>query len=230
MLSLVLLCLFLLSICSPTYSEKQWLYQSEHKWDKEWKSGAWEYMDKIAIERSRIAIIGGVFIPMYAPKNASILDVGCGEGAISDFILPGQKEHYVGIDISKEAIYQARKLRQPPLQFIHATTHEYHPDQKFDVIVFSEVLYYVEHEKVLKQYEAYLTPNGIVIISIFLQHGKQLYDHIFQSAKSIFTYVDDIQINGYTKKNVAQGDIFQNREQTASRIEVYRLKSSPHPH
>jgi len=215
----------------PVQCEKQWLFQSEGKWDREWKSGAWDYMDKIAIERSRIALIGGVFVPMYAPLNASVLDVGCGEGAISDFLLPGQKERYVGMDISKEAIFQARKHRHPPLQFIHATTHEYQPTQKFDVIIFSEVLYYVEYEKVLKQYEQYLAPNGIVIISIFSQNdGKQLYEHIFKFARTIFQYVDEIQIGGFTKKNVAHGNSnaldTNNREPTASRIEVYRLRSN----
>ena len=45
---------------------------------------------------------------MYTSVNASILDVGCGEGAISDFITPDQKKKYVGVDLSKEAIQFAK--------------------------------------------------------------------------------------------------------------------------
>ena len=48
---------------------------------------------------------------MFTPPNSSVLDVGCGEGAISDFLLPQQKARYVGIDISKEAIHLAKTRR-----------------------------------------------------------------------------------------------------------------------
>lgn len=54
-------------------AEDQLLFQSESKWNKEWKSGAWTYMETVPVERSRIAVIGGIFIPMFANKNASVL-------------------------------------------------------------------------------------------------------------------------------------------------------------
>jgi 2-polyprenyl-3-methyl-5-hydroxy-6-metoxy-1,4-benzoquinol methylase len=166
----------------------QWLFQSEAKWDKEWKSGSWDYMEKVAVERSKVSVIGGVLVQMYSHANASVLDVGCGEGPISDFLLPSQKAHYVGIDISKEAILSAKKLRGPPLKFVHATSHLFQPKNKFDVIIFSDMLYYVEYEKVLKQYEGYLNPGGIVIISIFHQE-KSLYENIWSFARQTFDQV-----------------------------------------
>ena len=61
----------------------QWLWQSEKKWDQEWSKGAWDYMETVAVERSREAVIGGVFAHMFVPLNGSVLDIGCGEGAIS---------------------------------------------------------------------------------------------------------------------------------------------------
>lgn len=91
--------------------EKQWLYQSENKWNKEWKNGEWTYMETNAIERSRIAVIGGVFIPMFTNKTSSVLDIGCGEGSISDFLNDIQKTKYVGVDLAKEAIQLAKKNR-----------------------------------------------------------------------------------------------------------------------
>jgi len=199
--------------------ENQWMFQSESKWDKEWKSGAWDYMEKIAVERSRIAVVGGVFVQMYSHSNASVLDVGCGEGSIADFLNEHQRHKYVGIDLSKEAIHAAKKARGPPLKFVHAAAHLFQPQHKFDVVIFSDVLYYVEHEKVLRQYEQILNPNGIVIISIFHQTEKLMYEHIFNFARQIFDYVDEIDVAGFTRKQSES-----TKEKTAFHIEVYRLK------
>jgi 2-polyprenyl-3-methyl-5-hydroxy-6-metoxy-1,4-benzoquinol methylase len=201
------------------FGEDQWLFQSESKWNKEWKSGAWTYMETMAVERSRISVIGGVFVPMFGNANASVLDIGCGEGSISDFLTPVQKEKYVGVDLAKEAIIAAKKARGPPLKFVHAAAHLFTPNHKFDAVVFSDVLYYVEHEKVLRQYEGYLNPGGIVIISIFHQTEKLMYEHIFQYAQKIFDKLDEIDVSGYTKKS-KDGKL----EKTAFHIEVYRIK------
>jgi 2-polyprenyl-3-methyl-5-hydroxy-6-metoxy-1,4-benzoquinol methylase len=164
---------FLLALLICTHANEQWIFQSEAKWNKEWKSGAWTYMDTVAVERARVAVISAVLIPMFGNANASVLDIGCGEGPIADFLTPDQKRQYVGVDISKEAVIAAKKARgsggESGLKFVHAPAHEFAPVNKFDVVVFSEVLYYVEYEKVLKQYEGYLNPGGIIIISIFHQ-------------------------------------------------------------
>ena len=196
------------------------MFQSEKQWDKEWKSGAWTYMEKIAVERSRIAIIGGVFVPMYTGHNSSVLDIGCGEGAISDFLTPFQRTKYVGVDISKEAIAFAKSTRGPPRKFVHAAAHLFSPMHKFDVIIFSDMLYYVEHEKILKQYVNYMNPDAIVIISIFHQTEKLMYEHIFNFARTLLVQVDEIDVGGYTvkKKNGS-------REKTAFHVEVYRQRT-----
>lgn len=213
----ITLCFSLLS--HFTCAEDQWLYQSESKWNKEWKSGAWTYMETVAVERSRIAVIGGVFVPMYANSNASVLDIGCGEGSISDFLTAQQKHKYVGVDLAKEAIIAAKKARGPPLKFVHAPAHQFTPQHKFDAVVFSDVLYYVEHEKVLKQYEGYLNPKGIIIISIFHQTEKLMYEKIFEFARQTFDKIDEIDVSGYTKKSQDGKS-----EKTAFHIEVYRIK------
>jgi 2-polyprenyl-3-methyl-5-hydroxy-6-metoxy-1,4-benzoquinol methylase len=219
MLGAVVRVVLLLCALSFLQGEDQWLFQSESKWNKEWKSGAWTYMETVAVERSRIAVIGGVFIPMFAGANASVLDIGCGEGSISDFLTENQKHHYVGVDLAKEAIIAAKKARGPPLKFVHSAAHTFTPTHKFDAVVFSDVLYYVEHEKVLRQYEGYLNPNGIVIISIFHQTEKLMYEQIFNFAREHFTKLDEIDVSGYTKKS-KDGKL----EKTAFHIEVYRIK------
>jgi 2-polyprenyl-3-methyl-5-hydroxy-6-metoxy-1,4-benzoquinol methylase len=212
----VMLCCLL----SLATAKEQWIFQSEKKWDKEWSSGAWTYQEKVPVERSRIAVIGGVLIQMYAPvANATVLEVGCGEGAVSDFLTPAQVPGYVGVDISKEAITIAKTRRTTPgIRFVHAPAHRFQPSSKFDVIIFSEVLYYTEYEKILDQYAGYLTPQGIIIISIFQMTGKPKYENIFAYAQSKFQQVDEIEVSGKTKK----WETDKTAEKTAFRIEVYR--------
>ena len=120
-------------------------------------------------------------------------------------------------------------LRGPPRKFVHAAAHAFVPNHKFDVIVFSDVLYYVEHEKVLKQYSNYLNPNGIlwllliiiiyvtivtiilgiVIISIFHQTEKLMYEHIFNFAKSIFQHIDEIDVGGIHNMHYASLSVYK---------------------
>lgn len=206
-------------IIAYAVAENQWLFQTEGKWDKEWKGGAWTYLESIAVERSRIAVIGGVLVPMYATRNGSVLDIGCGEGSISDFLPTVQRSLYVGVDISKEAIHIAKTKRGHPMKFVHAAAHNFKPTHRFDVVVFSDVLYYVEYEKVLKQYESYMNPGGVLIISIFHQTERLMYENIFSFARSTFNYIDEVEVSGFTKKS-KEGP----REKTAFHIEVYRLK------
>ncbi len=220
-MEVILLLLVLFLFLDDSISEKQWMSIPESKWDNEWKSGLWKYMDTVAIERGKVAVIGGVLIPTYASSNASVLDVGCGEGAISDFLHPSQKAKYVGVDLSSEAIKSAKKLRGQPMKFVHSAAHEFHPKHQFDVVIFSDMLYYVEHEKVIKQYYDYLTPNGVMIISIFyMQDNKLLYENIWNFARGLMKKVDEMDMSGYTKKGKSDKLV-----KTAFHLEVY--KKSP---
>ena len=203
-------------------AKEQWIYQSEKKWDKEWSSGAWRYQETVPVERSRIAVIGGVLVQMYAPHaNSTVLEIGCGEGAVSDFLTEIQKPGYVGVDISKEAIAIAKSKRQAGgMRFVHAAAHKFQPSTKFDVIIFSEVLYYTEYEKIMDQYSNYLNPTGIVIISIYQMAGMPKYESIFAYAQSRFQLVDEMEVSGKTKK----WETDKVAEKTAFRIQVYKVK------
>jgi 2-polyprenyl-3-methyl-5-hydroxy-6-metoxy-1,4-benzoquinol methylase len=210
----------IISLLMLVSAKEQWLFQSEKKWDKEWSSGAWTYQETVPVERARIAVIGGVFVPMFAPgRNASILEIGCGEGAVTDFLPDSLKAHYVGVDISKEAIMIAKTKRRPPIRFVHAAAHRFEPNHKFDIVIFSEVLYYTEYEKIIDQYLNYLNPKGVVIISIFQMEGKPKYENIFAYAAKVMDHLDVVDVSGNTKKN-KEGTI----EKTAFKIEVFRKK------
>jgi 2-polyprenyl-3-methyl-5-hydroxy-6-metoxy-1,4-benzoquinol methylase len=84
---------------------------------------------------------GGVITRMYgSPANASVLDVGCGEGLLSDYLTSEQRKTYIGLDISKVAIHRAEKHRGPPMHGVVGISHQYTPPRFFDFIVLSEML------------------------------------------------------------------------------------------
>ncbi len=218
---LVLISLLFMLVSECAEIRGQYMSQTPESWDADWKAGNWDYMDKVAVERAKMAVIGGVLIQSYAPSDARVLDVGCGEGPLSDFLNEQQKPKYVGVDVAKAAITSAKNLRGSPRKFVVSTAHEFAPKNKFDVIVFSDMLYYVDYVKVIKQYMSYLNPKGVIIIAIYHQNSNQqdTTSKIFKFAQSVLNVVDDMDIHGNTQQSKTGP-----RRRTSFHIEVYKLK------
>ena len=225
--------ILLIVFSSPASCTEQWMFQSEDKWDKQWRAGQWEYMDKVAIERAKVSVVG-VLAQVYAANSTatpsgmgSVLDVGCGEGSLSDFLSADQQAGYVGIDLSKEAILSAKRKR-PTMKFVHSAAHKFRPKSKhktFRVISFADMLYYVDHKSVLSQYNDYLAPGGIVIISMFFQtKGKLLYENIWADARIMFDKIDEMELSGSTKKQAYGKAVVE--AATAFHIEVYKKRDT----
>ena len=223
--------LLVLLVLGTVAGNSAWLFQSEDKWDKQWAMGQWAYMDTVPIERSKVAVVG-VLADMYANASSEsismgVLDVGCGEGSLSDFLPKKLRDGYVGTDISKEAILAARRKR-PTVKFVHSAAHKFKPKngRKFQVITFADMLYYYmkDHRSLLQQYSEYLTDNGVLIISIFFTKEKsELYSNIWRDAADVFERVDTIKIFGSTRKMAHSTAVTET--DTAFRIEVFRKKN-----
>jgi len=100
------------------------------------------------------------------PRN--ILDVGCASGwFLSRVKLRYPKSRCVGVDIYKKAIEYGKK-RYKSLKLIHADAHALpFTDNSFDLVICTEVLEHVASpEKVLKEIERVLSPDGIAIIEM----------------------------------------------------------------
>jgi len=132
-------------------------------WNLEYGKGKWTYLEKDPGEQSRNAIIA-IYCKQFA-VDGKLLDVGCGTGSLCDFLLDKQKENYLGIDISAEAIRLANLKRN--LTYIIESAETFQSDEKFDIIIFNEVLYYVDYKKALKRFSEFLAANGTIIISVY---------------------------------------------------------------
>ena len=111
------------------------------RWNNSYAEGHWTFLDSVH-QRPRHYVIAGM-LRARGSHAASVLDVGCGTGALVPN-LPGNVSRYVGIDISSEAIRICRKQHAPSAgrSFVASGFDDYECRESFQAIVFNEMLYY----------------------------------------------------------------------------------------
>ncbi len=102
-------------------------------------------------------------------QNASVLDVGCGAGLLTNALAPlGFK--ISGIDLSEESLKVARaKDPTQKVSYIHASAYELpFPDNSFDVVSAMDILEHVEEpEKLIQEASRVLKKGGIFFFHTF---------------------------------------------------------------
>jgi SAM-dependent methyltransferase len=163
---------------------------TETKWDTEYARGKWDYLDAMPVERARNAIIG-MYCQHYARKGG-ILDVGRGLATTVDFLNSLQRRSYLGIDISEEALRRSDKN----VSLVKADFMDFQAPGKFDLIVFNEVLYYLDVDAALLKAFSLLRDNGKIIISIY---KKGLWDkkmRVWQKCHRLLRSLDALSLSG----------------------------------
>jgi SAM-dependent methyltransferase len=100
--------------------------------------------------------------------NGAVLDVGCGEGVLLDYLDLGKISQYTGLDPSATAVNHI-VLRRAQDRVERTVVESYAAaPSSWNVIIMSEILYYLDDPiAVLKKYWYYVAPGGVIIISIF---------------------------------------------------------------
>ncbi|RLD67324.1 MAG: glycosyl transferase [Bacteroidetes bacterium] len=104
------------------------------------------------------------YINYFLTNDQSILDVGCGTGDTLSKLKGGRK---VGIDFSANMIEQA-KLQYPQNEFHLMDAEKIKIDEKFDVVILSNVIGYFENiQDILLSLKKVCKPNTRIIITYY---------------------------------------------------------------
>ncbi len=103
--------------------------------------GSNQVLDRRNIENAYPSLLG------LLHENISVLDVGCGSGAITADIAHRTSEKVVGIDLSEHLIEIARTkyAHIPNLSFEVANINEYVSPKKFDLVIAARTLQWVNN-------------------------------------------------------------------------------------
>lgn len=143
---------------------QDYIENSQQQWDEEYRSKMWDYLSDIS-EYARYSIVYGYTRKFVADQG--ILDMGCGTGILYDMLLDSEKNVYTGVDLSKEAIRMASN-KTPKHIFHCGDINHFIPSKKYDVIIFNESLQYVPNTpSKLHDYSLHLTPDGVIISSLY---------------------------------------------------------------
>ncbi|BFH14014.1 class I SAM-dependent methyltransferase [Paenibacillus melissococcoides] len=124
----------------PDYIES-----TQQQWDEEYRSKVWDYLTDIT-EYARYSVVYG-YIRKFLGEEG-ILDMGCGTGILFDMLLDEEKEGYLGVDLSQEAINMAAAKMTK------------------DIFRCGDINQYIE-------YSRFLTPNGVIVSSLYSHKNTQ---------------------------------------------------------
>jgi cyclopropane fatty-acyl-phospholipid synthase-like methyltransferase len=133
-----------------------------------------------------------------------VLEIGCAVGSFTELMAP-QATDLLAIDVSEAAIEQAKeRLRGIP--HVHAETRSLpaeFPDGPFDLIVASDVLYYLtvdELETCLRLIEERLAPGGALVAVHYvprvgtLLNGDELHDFLAERTTMSHTLDERVEL------------------------------------
>ena len=104
-----------------------------------------------------------VYQSLVAPGQ-SVLELGCARGDLLAALRPASG---IGVDFSEEMIHAARR-RHPDLGFVHADVHELNLQERFDVIILSDLVNDLwDVQSVLERVSELATPRSRIIINSY---------------------------------------------------------------
>jgi 2-polyprenyl-3-methyl-5-hydroxy-6-metoxy-1,4-benzoquinol methylase len=140
------------------------------------------------------------------PHTARLLDLGCGNGMLANYIMKqGHTGPYIGIDMAEELIQIAQKTKIPNAQFIHGDLADPNweatiPQGPFDYIFCFAVLHHIPGEnlrlKFFKKVHNLLAPDGC-----FVQSNWQ-----FLNSEKLRERIQPWNLVGLDEKDVDEND------------------------
>lgn len=135
--------------------------------DREYASGHWDllFTDE---ELPRYTVL--VERILAAAPHPAVLDIGCGNGRLAQFLGPHSPQRYVGLDLSPEGLRRARKLALPACEWIEADFEHWRPERggSFDAVIFNESIgYATDPRATVAAFAPFVRPGGALLVSYF---------------------------------------------------------------
>lgn len=155
--------------------------------NEKFSSGEWHFECKSGDELATI-------VERKANKG-KILILGCGTAKLCQVLPDDCYESILGIDISTVAIEDARKHAKRGMKFITADIVSYKYEDTYNVILFSESIYYLnktDRKELLQTCKRQLLQNGVIIVTISNPQG---YKNILQEIRDEYQILEDRTFN-----------------------------------
>jgi SAM-dependent methyltransferase len=138
-------------------------------WNRQYAQGRWQCLDTMSTDCVY------PHLEKFA-KKGSILDLGCGPGAVGNELNADSYHFYTGVDICDVAVEKAKTRtaendRAHKNEYFQSDIFAYVPTQQYDVIFFGDSIYYFSQERItemLVRYTQYLEPGGVFIVRSWL--------------------------------------------------------------
>jgi len=147
---------------------------NRHIWNHQYGQGRWQCLE---------TAVGDCVYPHVEKhaSNGSILDLGCGPGAVGNELNAAAYNSYTGIDICDMAIEKAKRRtaenhRTDKNDYLRSDMFTYVPKQQYDVILFGDSMSYFPHRRIvemLRRYCRYLKPGGVIVVRNWVQRRRQ---------------------------------------------------------
>jgi SAM-dependent methyltransferase len=124
-------------------------------------------------------------------RGGDLLILGCGGASILDSFEPAAFTSVLGLDLSAEAVRLASRFATENILFQVGDMVTFQCPKAYDVILFSESLYYVppsQQEELLKRLARHLKPRGVFIVT--LAQPKR-YSAIIELIRRCFQAMED---------------------------------------
>jgi len=132
-------------------------------WDQQYRDGRWNYLGRSGEHERYSALAERV----YLSEADQVLDLGCGEGLLlRQLDVLGFAGRYVGVDWSYEAL--ARHRPGKGQFFVCANLTQVSFTEQFNVVILSEVLYYLTNPwAVLQAARKLVAPGGELLLTLY---------------------------------------------------------------
>lgn len=114
------------------------------------------------------------FVDHISPSD-HVLDIGCGNGALA-YDLAGKASHVMGIDLNtKNQIAWMDRFARANLEYRVADATTFSPEERFDVVVLSNVLEHIEHRVDFLKRIKHLAPLFLIRVPMLDRDWITLY-------------------------------------------------------